>query len=133
MSLGEHGGVDGDSVPRPSENQENVTGDPEDRDGLSDGSLKINTCYNCVCVCSDPPDRQSVGSLFPHSDVRTSQRHPETYKDDQRCPIRVRLISLRPQQRSPKVQETPAGLAVQDHRGDLRVPGTVRTTVSNQH
>ena len=39
--LGEQGGVpEEESDPRPSVNQENETKDPEDRDGLSDGSLR---------------------------------------------------------------------------------------------
>lgn len=38
--LGEQGGVpEEDSDPRPSVNQEKETKDPEERDGLSDGSL----------------------------------------------------------------------------------------------
>lgn len=40
MIFGEHGGVpEEESDPRPSVNQENGTKDPEERDGLSDGSL----------------------------------------------------------------------------------------------
>lgn len=39
--LGEQGGVpEEENDPRPSVNQENGTKDPEDRDGLSDGSLR---------------------------------------------------------------------------------------------
>lgn len=39
--LGEHGGVpEEENDPRPSVNQEKETKDPEERDGLSDGSLR---------------------------------------------------------------------------------------------
>lgn len=42
--MGEQGGVPEDeSDPRPSVNQENETKDPDDRDGLSDGSLRRET------------------------------------------------------------------------------------------
>lgn len=41
VTLGEQGGVpEEESDPRPSVNQENGTKDPEERDGLSDGSLR---------------------------------------------------------------------------------------------
>lgn len=97
MILGEQGGVpDEESGPRPSVNQENGTKDPEDRDGLSDGSLRMEETKTCLFVClsllnfhsvvlqvMDPPaaHRKPVGFILPHPDVRTPESHPDKTHD----------------------------------------------------
>lgn len=71
-----------ESDPRPSVNQEKEIKEPEERDGLSDGSLRTeeriragNTSNTCspvsVLNVMAPPaaHREPVGFIFPHSDV----------------------------------------------------------------
>lgn len=49
--MGEHGGVpEEEKEPRPSVNQEKETKDPEERDGLSDGSLKTTSEHETSSV-----------------------------------------------------------------------------------